>query len=64
MKRAVMVVCDGLRADMVTPEEAADKVKALKKANKNVVAISVIDDESMKKVKEILNAIAKERSAP
>ncbi|OGG60759.1 hypothetical protein A2765_01435 [Candidatus Kaiserbacteria bacterium RIFCSPHIGHO2_01_FULL_56_24] len=52
------------KADMVTPEEAADKVKALKKANKNVVAISVIDDESMKKVKEILNAIAKERSAP
>ncbi len=46
------------KMDMVTSEDVAEKVAQLKKVNKNVIAISVIDDESMKKVKAILNAIA------
>ena len=46
------------KMDMLTPEEVAEKVKLLKKCNSNVIAISVIDDERMKKVKELLNEIA------
>ena len=49
------------KMDTVTPEEIADKVRKLKKMNKNVTPISIIDDESMKKVKEILNDIAAEK---
>jgi GTP-binding protein len=45
------------KADMLDPKEATAKLKLLKKKNKNVVAISVIDDASMEKVKKILNTI-------
>ena len=46
------------KMDMTSPEDVAEKVAKLKKVNKNVIAISVIDDELVKKVKEILNVIA------
>jgi len=46
------------KADMLAPEEAEEKVKKLKTKNKNTMAISIIDDESMQKVNEILNGIA------
>lgn len=46
------------KSDMVTPEEAASKLKRLKKLNINAIALSVIDDESLQQVKEILNVIA------
>ncbi|MEK7509746.1 MAG: Obg family GTPase CgtA [Patescibacteria group bacterium] len=45
------------KADMLTPEEVKEKIKTLQTVNKNAIAISVIDDESLKKVKEILNRI-------
>lgn len=46
------------KMDMVAPEEVEEKIKKLKKLNKNVVAISVIDDVSMEGVKKIVNAVA------
>lgn len=47
------------KVDMLPKEEIAAKLKKLKKLNKNAIALSVIDDESLKKVKEILNTAAK-----
>jgi GTP-binding protein len=49
------------KVDMVSAEEVAEKLKKLKKKNTNVVAISVIDDTTMEKVKKILNAIKDEK---
>lgn len=46
------------KADMLPPDEAKDKLKQLKKLNKSAIALSVIDDESLGQVKEILNTIA------
>ena len=43
---------------MVPEDEVADKLKKLKKLNKNATAISVIDDARMEQVKKILNGIA------
>ena len=45
------------KVDMVSEEDAAEKLTKLKKLNKNVRGISVIDDASMAGVKEILNMI-------
>jgi len=49
------------KSDMVSPEEVIAKLKLLKKKNTNVVAISVIDDASLQKVKTILNRIRDEK---
>lgn len=49
------------KMDMVSEADLADQLKKLKKKNKNVVAISVIDDESMKKVQKMLNRIKDEK---
>jgi GTP-binding protein len=46
------------KADMVPPDEVIGKLKLLKKKNKNVIALSVIDDERMQEVKKILNKIS------
>jgi GTP-binding protein len=46
------------KADVLAPEEAEEQLKKLKKLNKNAIMLSVIDDESLKRVKEILNEIA------
>ncbi|MEK7155595.1 MAG: GTPase ObgE [Patescibacteria group bacterium] len=46
------------KVDMVPEDEVADKLKKLKKLNKNATAISVIDDARMEQVKKILNGIA------
>lgn len=50
------------KKDLVSPEEAEKQVKALKKVNKNVLAISTLDDESLAEVKKILNAIKDEKT--
>lgn len=46
------------KADMVPPADVAAKLKQLKKLNKNAIALSVIDDKSLKQVQGILNALA------
>lgn len=45
------------KMDMVTEDEAAEKLKKLKKCNSNALAISVIDDARMKVVKKLLAQI-------
>ncbi len=45
------------KADMHDEKDAAKKLKQLKKLNKNAIALSVIDDESLDQVKTILNTI-------
>lgn len=49
------------KVDMFPPEEIAEKLKQLKKLNNNAIALSVIDDESVKQVKVILNTISAEK---
>ncbi len=44
------------KADMVSEDELKAKLKLLKKCNKNVIQLSVIDDESIAHVQKILNA--------
>ncbi len=48
------------KTDMVSEKEVKEKVKILKKLNPKVLAISSIDDDSIEKVKKLLNKI-KER---
>jgi len=45
------------KSDLLSAEDLKKKLSALKKLNKNVMALSVYDDESLKKVGEILNKI-------
>lgn len=45
------------KADMLDEKEAAKKLKQLMKLNKNAIALSVIDDESLNQIKKILNAL-------
>ncbi|MBU4351393.1 GTPase ObgE [Candidatus Parcubacteria bacterium] len=49
------------KADLLKPEEAGEKLKQLKKANKQVMAISIIDEESLGLVKKILNQLIEEK---
>jgi GTP-binding protein len=45
------------KADMIEPAELKKQLTKLKKLNKNVIALSVIDDESLAQVKKILNTV-------
>ncbi len=45
------------KSDNVTPEKIKKKIGTLKKINKNILPISILDDESMENVKKILNKI-------
>lgn len=45
------------KSDMISPDEVKKKILLLKKTNDNAMAISIHDENSMNKVKEILNAI-------
>ncbi len=47
------------KADMIDDKEATAKLKLLKKLNKNAIALSVIDDESLAQVKKLLNSFKK-----
>lgn len=49
------------KSDTVTPAELKKKLIALKKCNKNVIAFSVLDDESLKEVEKILRKIEEEK---
>ena len=51
------------KRDTVSDEECAKKLKLLKKKNPRVMAISVLDDASIKEVKKIVNAVADEKRA-
>lgn len=45
------------KSDMTTAEDVEMKIKSLAKLNENVIALSVIDDESLAQVKGILNSL-------
>jgi GTP-binding protein len=45
------------KSDVATPEEIKKKLTALKKINKDAIAVSIEDPESIKKVEKILNTI-------
>ena len=49
------------KSDLKTEPELKKKMTALKKLAKSVIAISIIDDASMKRVEKILNEIKKEK---
>ncbi len=49
------------KADLLKPKEVNEKLKQLKKANKQVMAISVIDEESLGLVKKVLNQLIEEK---
>lgn len=51
------------KSDVTDPKEAKKKLTALKKLNKNAQLLSVIDDESLKNVKKILDKLIKEKQA-
>lgn len=42
------------KTDQVTQRELEKKIKVLKKINKSIVSVSILDDESLKKLKTIL----------
>lgn len=52
------------KSDSVTPDELKKKTSALKKAKVIATPISIIDEESIKAVKKILNGIAASKTAP
>lgn len=49
------------KSDTVTTVEIKKKLTALKKCNKNAIAFSVLDDESLKEVEKILQEIGREK---
>lgn len=49
------------KSDVTTPEEIKKKLAALKKLNKNAIAFSIYDDESLKGVEKILQDIGREK---
>jgi len=49
------------KSDLVTKEELKKKLAILKKINPQAIAVSMYDDESVKKIEKILNAIKLEK---
>jgi len=49
------------KSDLVEEKTLKEKLAVLKKINKNVMAVSIIDPESMKKIQKILNGIKDEK---
>ncbi len=45
------------KSDLMTKAALEEKLKALKKINRSTIAVSILDSESMKKIKKILNDI-------
>jgi GTPase len=52
------------QSDETDAKDVEKKLKLLKKKNKNVTAISIYDDETLKEVKKILNQIIIDKTAP
>ncbi|MDP3093393.1 MAG: GTPase ObgE [bacterium] len=48
------------KADLLKPEELKEKLKQLKKAGKQAMTVSIIDEKSLESVKKILNQFIKE----
>lgn len=51
------------KSDMVSPAELKKQLTALKKLNKNAIAISIHDSDSLEKVKKILNKLAEAKKS-
>lgn len=49
------------KSDMLSKDELKKKLAALKKINPKAIAVSILDDESVKKTEKILNAIKAEK---
>ncbi len=49
------------KVDLVSPDDVQKKLKLLKKLNKNTITLSVIDDTSLRGVKDILNNLLREK---
>ena len=49
------------KSDLLTPKEIKEKLKALKKIDSSAIAISINDEESIKKMEKILNNIKAEK---
>jgi GTP-binding protein len=49
------------KADVVDPKELKEKMAKLKKIDPKVIAISIIDEDSIKKVQKILNGIQEKK---
>ncbi len=50
-KKEVIIVT---KTDMTTPAEYKEKIKKLKKENKNILSVSILDDQSVKDLKDEL----------
>lgn len=51
------------KSDVLNEKELKEKMKELKKIGKEIIPISIIDDESIKKVEKLLREIIKEKMA-
>jgi GTP-binding protein len=49
------------KSDILSPKELKTKLEKLKKMNSKAIAISILDDESLKKVEKILNVIKEKK---
>lgn len=49
------------KADLLNKKELEEKTKALKKTKKEIFSVSIIDDESIKRVEKILREIIKQK---
>ncbi len=49
------------KSDLVDEKTLKEKLKVLKKINKDVIAVSIIDSDSIKKIQKILNGIKDEK---
>jgi len=49
------------KSDLISEKELKEKMKTIKEINTNAIALSIIDEHSLKKIKEILNKITKEK---
>jgi len=50
------------KIDLVSKEEVAQKLKKLKSLNKNIIPVSVIDDNSIEEIEKILREIIKQKT--
>ena len=49
------------KSDILDPADLKKRITALKKLNKNVISISIHDEDSLKGIKQILNKIQDEK---
>lgn len=49
------------KIDLISEKKVKEKIKQLKKTNPDVLAVSIYDEESLEKVKKLLNKIKSEK---